>query len=80
MTSIEYLFTKLWNTDKDKLMWHSILDKAIEMHKQEMEISDEDIENVAWEKFTGDSAKLGFIEGCKWYREQLKNKENGNNN
>jgi hypothetical protein len=37
-------------------------------------ISDEEIENVAWEKYTGDSAKLGFIEGVKWYREQLKNK------
>ena len=32
MTSIEYLFTKLWNTDKDKFMWHNIFDKAIEMH------------------------------------------------
>ena len=36
MTSVEYLFTKLWSTDKDKFMWHSILDKLIEMHKQEI--------------------------------------------
>jgi hypothetical protein len=36
MTSIEYLFTKLWNTDKDKLMWHSIFKQAEEMHKAEI--------------------------------------------
>ena len=38
----------------------------------QIEISDEKIENVAWEKYIGDSARLGFIEGAKWYREKLK--------
>ncbi len=36
MTSIEYLFKELWETSKDKLEWHSILNKAKEMHKQEI--------------------------------------------
>jgi hypothetical protein len=35
-TSIEWLFEKLWDEPKDKLTWHSILNKAKEMHKQEM--------------------------------------------
>ena len=39
---------------------------------QMIEISDEEIENVAWEKYTGDSARLAWVEAIKWYREQLK--------
>jgi hypothetical protein len=35
-TSIEWLFEKLWEHQKDKLTWHSILNKAKEMHNQEM--------------------------------------------
>jgi len=72
MTSLEFLFNKLWESPKDKLTWHIILHKAKEMYKQEIEISDEEIEDVAFERYTGDSAKFGFIEGIKWYREQLK--------
>lgn len=41
------------------------------------EISDEEIENDAWERFITDSGRFGFISGAKWYREQLKNKSNG---
>ena len=36
MTSIQWLFKELWETPKDKLEWHSILEKAKEMHKQEI--------------------------------------------
>jgi len=52
----------------------SVLRYISELEKRvpQQEISDEEIEDVAWERYTGDSAKLGFIEGCKWYREQLK--------
>jgi hypothetical protein len=39
MTSIEYLFKELWETSKDKLEWNSILEKAKEMHKKEIEQS-----------------------------------------
>jgi len=38
-------------------------------------ISDEQIEDVAWEKFITDSGKFGFISGAKWYREQLKQRQ-----
>lgn len=36
ITSVEWLFYKLWDTSKDKLNWHSILKQAKEMHKEEM--------------------------------------------
>ena len=36
MTSIEWLFNELWETSKDKLTWHSVLNKAKEMHNQEI--------------------------------------------
>jgi hypothetical protein len=35
-TSIEWLFENLWDEPKDKLTWHSILNKATEIHKQEI--------------------------------------------
>ena len=39
------------------------------------EISDEEIEDIAWEKFITDSGRFGFISGAKWYREQLKQRQ-----
>ena len=36
MTSIEWLFENLWDEPKDKLTWHSIFEKAKEMHKKEI--------------------------------------------
>ena len=39
------------------------------------EISDEEIEDVAWEKFITDSGRFWFISGAKWYREQLKQRQ-----
>jgi hypothetical protein len=44
-----------------------------------MEISDEEIEKATID-FDIRVTRSAFIEGAKWYREQLKNKENGNNN
>ena len=35
-TAVEYLFEKLWNTDKDKFTWYAILKQAKEMEKQQM--------------------------------------------
>jgi hypothetical protein len=37
ITSVEWLFYKLWETPKDKLNWHSILKQAKAMHKEEIE-------------------------------------------
>lgn len=33
-TAVEYLFEQLWETPKDRLTWHTILNKAKEMDKQ----------------------------------------------
>jgi hypothetical protein len=35
-TSVEYLFEQLWETPKDKLTWHSILEKVKEMEKEQI--------------------------------------------
>jgi hypothetical protein len=35
-TAVEYLFEKLWDTPKDKFMWHRILIKAKETEKERM--------------------------------------------
>ena len=35
-TATEWLFEKLWETPKDKLTWHSILEQAKEMEKQQI--------------------------------------------
>lgn len=55
-SAVEWLFNELWNTDKDKFTWHSILKKAKEMEDNSPkvqnkdsfgEISDEEIEEQA---------------------------------
>ncbi len=75
MTSIEWLFEKLWEEPKDKFTWHSILEKAKEMHKQEMEISDEEIIE-AGDRLVDDEYEFNaFIIGAKWYREKLNEAE-----
>jgi hypothetical protein len=35
-TSVEWLFEKLWETPKDKLIWNTILIKAKEMEKEQI--------------------------------------------
>ena len=35
-TAVEWLFEKLWNTDKDKFTWYAILKQAKEMEKEQM--------------------------------------------
>lgn len=35
-TAVDWLFQKLWETPKDKMVWHSILEKAKEMEKEQM--------------------------------------------
>ena len=78
-TSIEWLFEKLWDEPKDKLTWHSILDKAKEMAQlPQQEISDEEIEKAANEHFEGDlmwSERIAFKLAIRWYREQLKQRQ-----
>ena len=35
-TATEWLFEQLWNTDKDKFVWHSLLEQAKEMFEQQI--------------------------------------------
>jgi hypothetical protein len=35
-TSVEWLFQQLWETPKDKLTWHSILEQAKAMEKEQI--------------------------------------------
>jgi hypothetical protein len=35
-TAVEWYFTELWTSPKDKFIWHSILEKAKEMEKEQM--------------------------------------------
>jgi len=36
ITAVDWLFMRLWIEPKDKFAWRSILDKATEMHKEEI--------------------------------------------
>lgn len=44
MTAIEWLFNELWEVPKDKLTWHSILNKAKEMESSQ---TSKDAENIS---------------------------------
>jgi len=35
-TAVEWLFEKLWNTNKDKFTWYAILKQAKEMEKEQI--------------------------------------------
>lgn len=35
-TALEWYFTELWYAPKDKLVWHSILEKAKQMEKEQI--------------------------------------------
>lgn len=36
-TAVDWLFTQLWETPKDKFTWNSILQEAKQMEKDQME-------------------------------------------
>ena len=36
-TAVEWYFTELWNAPKDKFVWHTILIKAKQMEKDQIE-------------------------------------------
>jgi hypothetical protein len=50
------------------------IDQALEMEKQQMEISDEEIVKAA-DAFEYTNGIYGFKQGVKWYREQLKQRK-----
>ena len=65
-TAVEYLFEQLWEEPKDKLTWHTILNKAKEKFEQQIIKA----HNVG--------SKWGFEdvleEGEKYYKETYENK------
>jgi len=76
MTSIEWLRKELWEQFNFSFS-DNIFEKAKEMHKQEIEISDENIKKQSWiyeprDKFDTGFLRKAFIRGAEWYREQLK--------
>ena len=73
MTAVEWLRNELWEQFKFSFS-DNIFEQAKQIESSQTEISDEEIENVAWEKYTGDSARLAWVEAIKWYREQLKSR------
>jgi hypothetical protein len=38
-TAVDYLFSKLWDIERDKFKWQSILKKVKEMEKEQIEES-----------------------------------------
>lgn len=64
-----------WFIDKLPIRMKNYLSEEIEtvrkMHKEEIEISDEEIDNAS---LMISNERVEFIKGAKWYREQLKKK------
>jgi len=70
MTAVE------WLTDQLQIDGGTMRDKALEMERQQMEISDDEILKAAKEcRFLDWDNSVGSFElGAQWYREQLKQK------
>ena len=82
MTSIEWLQHKLNNIKPTEFCSIETIkewvEQAKEMHKQEMEISDEEIEKAALDYDNGviyGPPLVHFEQGAFWYREQLKQRQ-----
>ena len=79
MTSIEWLIEQIQSFGIDTKFINKSIEISKEMHKQEIEISDENITKQSWiyeprDKFDAAFLREAFIRGAEWYREQLKNK------
>jgi hypothetical protein len=75
MTSIEWL--ENWMTKNQYFIGNDLLvafEQAKEMHKKEMEISDEEIQKQS-ELIEEAIHRMFFKTGAKWYREQLNYKK-----
>jgi stress response protein SCP2 len=89
MTSIEWLDEQLQeyviavdhvaNTMVIQISFEEYIDlkrQAKEMHKQEMEISDEEIEkSMRRYNITDFGQMAAYVTGAKWYREKLKQRQ-----
>ena len=66
MTSVEWLFKQLWETQKDKLNWFAILEKAEEMHKKEI------VDSYNQDLYGGLEGNKKFNDGEEYYNEVFK--------
>jgi hypothetical protein len=75
-TAVEWYFTELWTSPKDKFIWHSILEKAKAMEKEQMKEfyqdgffipfpSDATFEQIYKEKYETDSNTESHCDGEK---------------
>ncbi len=71
-TAVNWLFQELWNRPKDRMVWHSILEKALQMEKEQQ---------IALLKFSREmctsDAPIDYIikEFNKYYNETFNTKE-----
>ena len=93
-SAVKWLFDNLLECPKDKFVWYSYLDKALEMEKQinsekpnlsenpecsQAEISDEEIKKIMRSYNITDFGQMSaYVVGAKWVIEKLKYKGNGN--
>jgi hypothetical protein len=60
-TAVEYLFEQLWETPKDKLTWHSILEQAKEIEKEQIInawiATDNELQRIAAEQYYNETFK-----------------------
>ena len=59
ISSVEWLFTKLWKTPKDKFEWHALLEQAKAMHKEEVKKHFNDGYDNGWDNWGDGSGKTG---------------------
>jgi DNA polymerase IIIc chi subunit len=71
-TAIEWLFEQLWNSDKDKFVWHSLLEQAKEMEKQQIEKA----YNQGWLQCNiedlPERSRKRFYDSEEYYKEKFK--------
>jgi len=80
MTSLEFLFNELWETPKDKFTWCFILNKAKEMHKQEIIDARNDMQKKCIElanKINPHLFEFDKKDGEQYYQETFVSKGSG---
>jgi hypothetical protein len=63
-TAVDWMFARLWETSKDKFVWHSILEKAKEMEEGQIA--------VAYSTGTLDGVSQNFKNGYSYYEKTYK--------
>jgi hypothetical protein len=72
-TATEWLFEQLWNSDKDKFTWHSLLEQAKELEKQQ--IKDAFLDGkVNWLEKSDPMSKVTEIASEDYYQEKFNSK------